>query len=148
MHAPTALSRRALLGLVAALPLAGCTGAQDPPPPPDPDDLLRAAAVEREQALLRAYDQALLALPALAPRLTAVRAEHAAHLAALTDADPPSPDPSSPPPAVAPTARSLVEAERAAGAAHAQAALEASRELAGLLAALSASELSHGVVLA
>jgi hypothetical protein len=46
------------------------------------------------------------------------------------------------------TPAALVAAEREAGAAHAQAALEASRELAAVLASLAASEASHQVVLA
>ena len=62
----TDLSRRALLGLAAAVPLAGCTSDDGPPLAPDPDDLLRAAAVARERALLQQYDAALLALPNLA----------------------------------------------------------------------------------
>jgi hypothetical protein len=152
MHARTSLSRRALLGLVAAMPLAACTEQQGPPPPPDPDDLLRAAAVEREQGLLRAYDDALLLLPALAPRLVPLRTEHAEHLAALTGeaaaTGSPVPSPSGPPLSAQVALRGLVQAERTAGAAHGQAALQASRDLAGLLASLSASELSHPVVLA
>lgn len=139
----TDLSRRALLGLAAAVPLAACTAEDGPPPPPDPDDLLRAAAVAREQSLLQQYDVALLVRPD--PVLASVRAEHAAHLAALQGAAPsPSPAPS-PGPA---SAAALVTAERAAATAHAQAALVASRELAGLLASLAGSEASHAVVLA
>jgi hypothetical protein len=149
MHARTALSRRALLGLAAAVPLTGCTAQEEPAPPPDPDDLLRAAAVDREQDLLRAYDAVLRQLPALAPRLAPLRAEHAEHLAALGREPQASPSPATtatPPADAAAAVRGLVQAERAAGA-HGQAALEASRELAGLLASLSASELSHPVVL-
>jgi hypothetical protein len=138
----TDLSRRALLGLAAAVPLAACTADEGPPPPPDPDDLLRAAAVERERALLAMYD----GLAVLPPAFAAVRAEHAEHLAALLG-EQPSPAPSAAPAApVAPPA--LVAAEREAGAAHARAALGASRELAALLASLSASETSHPVALA
>lgn len=147
----TDLSRRALLGLAGVLPLAACTADEGPPPPPDPDDLLRSAAVARELALLAQYDAAVLALPDRAAVLMSVRAEHAAHLAALQA---PSASPSaapSPPPAPSPgpvSMAALVVAEREAGAAHAQAVLEASRELAGLLGSLAASEASHAVVLA
>lgn len=148
------ISRRALLGMSAAVPLAACTRDASPPPP-DPDDLLRSAAVERERALLREYEAVLLVLPDLAVRLTPLMAEHAEHLLSLTRATAtPSaaasgdPVPQVPPPATAAAALSgLVTAERAAATAHATAALEASRELAGLLASLSASEASHPVVL-
>lgn len=153
-------SRRAVLASVLAAPaavaLGGCTADSDPPLPPDPDDLLRAAAVERERSLLQEYDAVLLVLPALAPRLSPLRAQHAEHLAVLLDPASPSPAASSaatpppevpPPPTAAAALTGLVAAERAAADAHATAALEASRELAGLLAALAASEHSHPVEL-
>lgn len=140
------LSRRTLLGLAAATPLAACTRQDGPPPLPDPDVALRAAAIEREHGLLARYDAALVALPDLALRLAPVRAEHAEHLAALLGAEPSTAPPArSAPPA---TLADLVAAEREAGIAHARAALEASRALAALLASLSASETSHPVVLA
>lgn len=142
----TDLSRRALLGLAAAVPLAACTSSEGPPPPPDPDVLLRDAAAARERALVQQYDAALVALPDLAAALAAVRAEHAEHLAALLGAQP-SAAPSAGPAAPV-TLTVLVAAEREAAAAHGQGALEASRELAGLLASLAASEASHPVVLA
>lgn len=154
-------TRRQLLGAGSLVLLAGCTDA--PPPalaPVDPDVALRAAAVARERALLEAYDGALLALPGLASRLVPLRAEHAAHLVALTG-PPSSPKPSAAPsrstggaPAVPPAATAasalagLVQAERAAASGHAADVTAASRGLAGLLAALSASEASHPVVLA
>ncbi|MEX2288902.1 MAG: hypothetical protein WD794_01070 [Mycobacteriales bacterium] len=155
------VSRRTLLAAAAVLPLAACTD-DGPPPPPDPDDVLREQAVGRERSLLREYDAVLLVLPALAARLTPLRAEHAEHLAALTGPEPsdtpfdtPSaPASSRPAPAVPPAATAaaalegLTIAEREAAIAHGAACLEASRELAGLLAALAASEFSHPVALA
>jgi hypothetical protein len=136
-------------------------GTRPRPEPVDPDDALRSAAAERERALLREYDAVLAARPALAPRLTAVRAHHAEHLEALLGPPPsPSASPSaSPAPtgAVPPTVppaddasalARLVAAERAAGDAHAADCLAASRSLAPVLASLSASELSHPVALA
>lgn len=149
------VSRRALLGGGLVL-LTGCTTEADAPPPLDPDDLLRAAAVDRERSLLQEYDAVLLVLPALSGRLTPLRAQHAEHLAALLDPASPSaaassgatPPPEVPPPPTAAAALAgLVAAERAAADAHGAAALEASRDLAGLLAALSASEHSHPVEL-
>ena len=177
MSVAHAVSRRRLLagigGAGAALALAGCTSSSSPPPPPDPDDLLRAAAIAREEVLLQAYDDAVLASPALAVRLVLLREQHAAHLEALRGPPPATPTPSGPgraadassppagvatgapavpggaPPTDAATLAALVAAENAAGASHAQAALAAAdRELTSLLATLSASELSHPVALA
>ena len=63
-------------------------------------------------------------------------------------APPAVPPPAVPAPATATAALAGLSAqERAAGDAHAQAALSASRQLAGVLASLSASELSHPLVL-
>ena len=157
-------SRRQVLRATLAFPLsaglgaglAGCTDAPPRPPVPvDPDDALRAAAVDRETDLLRAYDAAVLLRPDLAALLQPLRAEHAEHLLALTG--PPTLPPVSPPvmplaPApnspAAPLLTGLIKAERRAGAGHAADALVASRSLASLLAALSASEFSHPVALA
>lgn len=144
--------------------LTGCTSEPAGPPPPDPDDLLRAAAVAREQSLLRAYDAALLASPTLTARLLPLREQHAEHLAALVGPPPsgsPSGSASAAPPSGGPptsvvlptdpaaTLRTLVTAELAAAAGHgADAVRAADRPLAGLLASLSASEQSHPVTLA
>jgi len=166
----TGPTRRGLLAAGLVLPLAGCTGSSPGPAPSpasslapssappsapssapaavDPDVALRAAAVERELALLAAYDDVLA--DAAAPALLALRAEHAEHLAAL--------DPAVAVPA-APVARErrgpsprattrLRAAEREAAAAHVADALPASRALAPLLASLAAAEAAHGVVLA
>lgn len=170
-------SRRQVLRATLALPvgaglgasLTGCTGG--PPRPPvrlDPDDALRAQAVARETGLLTAYDAALLLRPDLATLLQSLRGEHAEHLAALTEAlaqptaspaassaRTPAPLPVPLPAESQPASRSaasllagLIDAERRAGAGHTADALLASRPLAALLAALSASELSHPVALA
>jgi hypothetical protein len=163
-------SRRSVLraGLALPLPLlAGCTdpGPPAPPPPPDPDIALHDAAVAREQELLAAYDAGLLAAPGLAPRLAPLRAQHAEHLAVLETADPAPPPSAAPSASASPTAApsvpappaapadpaivlaELVVLENDAGAAHADAAVEASRELAPVLATLAASEASHRVAL-
>jgi len=162
-------TRRAVLVGGPALLLAAACAADEPaprPPPVDPDDALRSAAAERERVLLREYDAVLAARPGLAPRLVPVRDHHAEHLEALRGPAPaasaqpsaqpsvqPSVQPSAPaalPPAPADDAAALarlVAAERAAGGAHAQDCLVASRALAPVLASLSASELSHPVAL-
>lgn len=165
-------SRRQVLGAVPAAvlaaALASCT--QDTPPaepvPVDPDVALRDAAVARERALLRAYDDVLAGRPELGSRLLPLRDQHAAHLSALLGASAsagPSDGPSAaasgaaPPAAAAPPSvppappaaalAALAAQERSAGDAHAAASLAASRTLAGLLSSLSASELSHPLVL-
>ena len=143
----------------AVLLAAACTAdeATPRPAPVDPDDALRSAAAGRERALLREYDAVLAARPGLAERLAPVRGHHAEHLEALLGPPPTgSPSPSStaavppavpPPPDDAAALARLVAAERAAGDAHAQDCLAASRTLAPVLASLSASELSHPVAL-
>jgi hypothetical protein len=145
------LARRTLL----LLPLAavGCT--RDPEPP-SADDLLRAAAVEREQALLREYAELLAAAPALAGRLAPLAADHRSHLAALGGPSAgPSAGPSTPgaapgpPPSTATVLRRLAGSSRTAADAHRAAALDAGDgALAALLASLAACEASHGVALA
>jgi hypothetical protein len=165
VRTPTAAAgptRRSVLVAAPALLAVACTAdAPAPRPAPvDPDDALRAAAAERERALLREYDAVLASRPGLAPRLVPVRGHHAEHLEALLGPPPTaSPEPSASPtadvpPAVPPPADDaaalarLAAAERAAGDAHAADCLAASRRLAPVLASLSASELSHPVALA
>lgn len=155
------LTRRTLL-LSATLPLAACTDAPAPEPAPvDPDVALRDAAAVREQRLLQDYDAALAAVPSLAAVLAPLRADHVAHLTALSPTGSPSTSPTSTgspaptPPALpsAPPARRaavlarLVAAEKAAATAHATDALAASTALSGLLGQLSACESTHPVVL-
>jgi hypothetical protein len=151
---PAALTRRTLL----ALPLlAACTTGGDEAPSPapvDPDVALRAAAVAREEALLAEYDGLVAAYPVLGPLLGPLRADHAAHLAALApdraatpSATPTPPGAAAAVPRAAAVAR-VVAAERAASREHALGALTASRELAGVLGQLAACEASHAAVLA
>ena len=169
-----AVARRSVLigGTVGAgLLLAGCTSdgpsgsAPTTPPPPDP---LLAELVD-ERRLIAAYDATIGRYPALRPRLTAVRADHAAHAAALVTAlgaaAPVSPSASadgsagpsasggpSPTPTVAATAgaalAALRAAERSAASARGTVALTAPAGRARLLAGISASEASHLAVLA
>jgi hypothetical protein len=166
--------RRVLIGgtVGAGLLLAGCTSdgpsgsAPTTPPPPDP---LLAELVD-ERRLIAAYDATIGRYPALRARLTAVRADHAAHAAALVTAlgaeAPVSPSASvsrsagpsatggapSPTPAVAATAgaalAALRAAERSAASARGTVALTAPADRARLLAGISASEASHLAVLA
>lgn len=157
-------TRRAVLSAGAVGLVAACTRSHRPPSAgrparPDPDVALTAAAVDRELALLAAYDAALAATPALASRLAPLRAEHAEHLSALgsgparkstpSPATDPAPDagPGGTGPRGVQARRSLVTVELAAAAAHAAAALTASARLAAVLASLAASEASHQVAL-
>jgi hypothetical protein len=162
------LSRRALLSLPPLALAAACTDSDpDPvragrsarppaPPPPDPDDAPRAAAVARERTLVQHYDATITALPALAGRLAPLRTQHQTHLAALlgTTASPstsPAAQPSAGAVAVPATPAAALSAlsalERSTGQAHGDACLTVSRALAGVLASLSASELSHPLAL-
>jgi hypothetical protein len=158
---PAALpTRRSVVagGLAAlALPvLGGCERDTKParPPRPDPDVVRADEAAARERALLAAYDAAVAAVPALAARLTPLRAEHALHLAALgvperPTTSPPAlratapPQPTDPPALLA----ALADLERRTAVAHGDEAVLAGRGLAAVLAALAASEASHPVAL-
>ncbi len=156
-------TRRAILSAGAVGLVAACTPSHRPPSAgrqarTDPDVALTAAAVDRELALLAAYDAALAATPALASRLAPLRAEHAEHLIALTAgrASTPTASPATDPAPAQPrgagprgvqAGRSLMTAERTAAAAHAAAAVTASARLAAVLASLAASEASHQVAL-
>lgn len=168
------VSRRALLGAglaatgaiaggVAAMALTAAPRARVPDPVPAAD-LVAAAA--RERALLASYDAALLAAPADL-RLVSVRADHLAHLAALTALLPspartsatasgttsgagrtagtqqPSAATASPPPVA-----ELARDERTAAAAARSAALAGNGTAAVLLACIAASESSHVAALA
>ena len=141
------------------LPLSACrrSASPRPPPAPDPDVALTLAAADRERALIALYDRAVAAARPVVPRaaLLGIRAEHAAHLAALTGAPTTSPSPTTspttttPPPVVlpAPALADLRDAESAAAGAHSGAVPASSRTLAQVLASLSAAEAAHRVVL-
>jgi len=173
-----AVARRSVLigGTVGAgLLVAGCTsGGPDASAPttPPPDPLLAELADERR--LVAAYDATVARYPALRGRLAAVRADHAAHAAALVTAlGPAAPTPDATAAgSAAPTAgatatpaatatpgatavpgtataalAALRAAERAAASARGTVALTAPADRARLLAGISACESSHLVVL-
>jgi hypothetical protein len=150
--------RQVLLGGLVLT--AACTTERSPrPSAPSRDELLRAEAVQREQALVTAYADALGERPELTSLLAPLLGDHSAHLAALggtvatASPLPSSSSPPAPPRSRAVVLRSLAAQERAAAAAHAAAAelaeadVPCSRRLAPLLASLAASEASHLVVL-
>ena len=147
------MTRRSAIAAAGVSLASACTWRHRRPPaalptaPVDPDVAARAAAVQREQALVTGYDQALLAAPSLASRLAPLRADHVAHLAAL-GATPPVAS-SAPHVAQLPAAvlRGLRSLEHSAADGHATAAATTSRRLAPVLASLAACEASHGVAL-
>lgn len=154
---PSTPTRRDVLRAGALLPLlavvAGCTG--DAPALPDPDLVAGGTALTREQELLARYDATLAAHPDLAGRLGPLRADHAAHAAALVSALP-SPSPSASPsaatvPAVSPdpatAVRELVTAETAAASAAAAQATTAGGPLAALLTSVCGAEATHAAAL-
>jgi hypothetical protein len=143
--------------VTAGAALVACTPGTEPdgplpPPPVDPDVALREQATARESALIAAYDAAIAGAPALAGRLAPLRAEHAAHLAALQEpaagATAGGPATTMPVRPARPTTATLVAAERSAARAHALGARTASPALAQVLASLAASEASHEIALA
>jgi hypothetical protein len=166
MPADSGPSRRAVLrGLGLLLPagvLLGCTGddpsrpAPRPSPTPDMDAPVRARVAQAERALIEQYDVALAAFPELADRLQALADEHRAHLEAVAPADPaptgtatPTPThPPAPPVDAASAVTAIAAAERDAAAARVEDALDASPELARLLAGIGGSEAVHAALLA
>ena len=120
---------------------------------PSPRTLVAAASAER--VLLAQVDAALANDAALGPLLRQVRADHVAHLAAITAAmtlaiggAPPSTTSTTPAPL--PAAFGHVElraAEAAAGSAAAQRALSLSGDNAAMLASISACEATHAELL-
>lgn len=168
---PAHLTRRRLLvaggslvGTALAAGLAGCdpfappTAGRSPSPagtrPPPPDPLIALAVAEAD--LLAGYDRLLAAgAGPLEARLRGIRADHAAHLAALRAALPPATRPSlrpaspspSPTAGAAPTTSGLRAAELATADRLGQAALTAPAGRVSLLASIAASEASHAAVL-
>jgi hypothetical protein len=87
-------------------------GAATPTPPPAA--VVRAGGAE--QALIAAYDRAILAHPALRDRLVALRSDHVAHLLGLLPAQAPPPVPS-PVPSTAGGSSSAITGSSASGTA-------------------------------
>lgn len=161
------IARRRLLhaGAVALLGLGtGCRASGPAPPRPagDPDVALRARIGAQEGRLIAAYDATMVRYPKLRAALAPVRADHAAHLVAVSDrpsaggsATAPSPTGSPdgtakpwPVPSSAERAvRALVAAERGAAAARAADCRGAELDLAGLVASIGGSAAAHAAVL-
>ena len=119
---------------------AGCRHRKQARPAPEsPDVALRKAALDRELALLAAYDAVIGKVPALAPRLRPLADDKALHVAALGKGTPPV--------STVATVTQLRALEREAAGAHGAAAVSASRALAPLLASLAASSSSAVAVL-
>jgi hypothetical protein len=161
-------SRRSLLRAGATVVVAGgvgvvagCTGEPPAPAAPDPITVALTALLKSEQALLASYDAAIGGHSQLGDRLSGVRADHAAHVKALSallarrEPDP-SPSPST---AHAPADNSLgsgssssarqqlATLERQQATAASAGCMAASGDEAALLASLAAAETSHVEVL-
>ena len=136
-------TRRAVLTADVGAAVARCRPGPEPRAGrPDPDAAVRARAAAAEHALLATYDAVLAAHPDLAPRLSAPRAEHAAHLAALRHGPAPGPTASERP------SGDLVALERRAAADRLADCLTASDPaLARLLASIGACEAVHAATL-
>ncbi|MFF8847503.1 hypothetical protein ACF08N_33130 [Streptomyces sp. NPDC015127] len=163
--------RRALLatGAVAAAVVTGCSGdtSGDRPagrPAADParaEKALRRRLTARSQALLDEYDAVIARHPSLADRLTPLRTDVAAHVAALAGTGPspavpatPSPsgtgsvvaggpDPGEPDAAL----KALAAAERRTSDEHTASLPDAEPELARLLASVAAAGAAHAYLL-
>ncbi|MEV6105799.1 hypothetical protein AB0M28_13930 [Streptomyces sp. NPDC051940] len=166
--------RRLLQGAAvgAAALVTGCQSAERGgsaargPSGPSREERLRRQARTDAEELLRRYDATIAAHPALAARLTPLRAEAAAHVAALGErgkggkggtqdakgSASPSPSPTPPAAPVVPAepgeARTeLAAAARRAAEAHARTLADAPGELARLLASVSAAGTVHAYLL-
>ncbi|NUR61969.1 MAG: ferritin-like domain-containing protein [Catenulispora sp.] len=168
---PLVLTRRmVLVGSGAALSGACASGGAGAGSPSNTDvptvsaDVVRDRALAAETDLLTRYDAAI-ALPdvaadsALKARLTAIRAEHASHAAAIKGDDKAGPTPadsssssSSPSPSPSPTdaktaLAGLVKAEQDAASGRTADILAADGGTAMLLASIAASESGHAALL-
>ena len=135
---PVQPSRRSLLvgGAVGLVAACRRTARREVP---DPDVALRAAALQREQELLAAYQAVLARRPPTAAVLQGLAADKAVHVAALGPAEPVT--------STVTTVAQLRALEQAAATAHAAAAATASRRLAPVLASLAASSSSAAALL-
>lgn len=133
------LLTRGALGL-ATTSTAACRRTS-PPAKPDADVALRATALQREQDLLAAYRAVITARPALAARLRPLATDKEAHVAVLGApvTTTPTTTPTTPTSAAVTTVAQLRVLERSTAAAHAAAALTASRSFAPQLASLAAA---------
>lgn len=170
--------RRALAtgaGALTATTLLAACSFDSPRPEPrrtlSPEDRARRAeeALRRRTAsvsakLLKAYEDALTAHPALGPRVSPLRAAAAAHVAALAPvgaatpsgavgpsgpraAGPASPEPSGAGSDPAATLKELAALASRTAAAHAEALLDAPPELARLLASVAGACAGHAYLL-
>lgn len=169
---PPRLSRRSLLGtavgLVAAVPLAGCTSGSgagsSASATPDPDEVARRTAAAAEQLLADQAAATVAAHPALAARVTPAQRAHQAHADELTRGLPatsrtPAPggsggptvpaSPSAPVVPVAPSAAlaGLATAQTAAATAITARLGAVSPDLARLLASVAASDTAFASLL-
>lgn len=133
-------------------------GPSDSPARTAQTDAARDRALAAEAALLARYD-AVLALPAVATdsalttKLTAIRAEHASHAAAIGDGYAASPAPTASPSPTIPasdlksTLAALAKAEQDAASARTADVLAVDGATAMLLASVAASESGHAALL-
>jgi hypothetical protein len=153
---------RSAAAALTAAGLAGCDlGRQSAEPPPGPDPLAPFLAQTRK--LAQQYDTAITTVPSLSARLTPLRDDHRAHVAALEretgsfgtpsgSAEPSATEPPRPAgPADATPAgvlAALAAAEKAAQAQAEQACLSAPTYRAALLGSIAACRASHRTALA
>jgi hypothetical protein len=163
---PAGVARRTLVGgflsgvLLASTGACSTSAAPGAPgahhdsgsaPPADPDAGLLVALRSAELGLIAQYDAVIAQYPALSARLSAVRADHAAHLAAVGGSRPePTGTPSAAPQLeMGQAVASLAGAERsAAGARIGDCRGAHDPALARMIAAIGGSEAAHAALLA
>ncbi|MCW2526948.1 MAG: hypothetical protein JWM76_1808 [Pseudonocardiales bacterium] len=158
------LTRRGLLGSGAALLAAAGGGAagwfsthpHQPHRAPPRRSVVLEAELTRERALLAQLDATVVSAPALAPQIAIVRADHLAHVDAITSllttagvivSSPGTATPTAPSAAAPPTPfvdlAALIAAETGAAAAAASASAQSAGAGAATLASISACESTH-----
>ena len=143
------LSRRTFVaagGGLLGVGLVGCSSSSLPLPfISDPDDEVRESVAASEAELIAAYDAAIEKLPAESGRLSAIREQHAEHLAAMELQDSPAAAPaielSGNPTTVLATLRKLET--KAARARVKSCAKCDDGDLAALIAQIGTSEAAH-----
>jgi hypothetical protein len=145
------MTRRTVLGVIAAAALSGCQPRRSPRPVlPSADRAAVAAAADAERSLLEMYDGAIAQLDAVAAGpLSRARDRHSAHLRALSAAGRSAPTAASESSAVAsaPVDHSALTAALTAGAAtlRATAVRVGNGRLAALLASVAAEHAADAV---
>ena len=146
------MTRRGILQAAAVTPLAllaACRSDAGSGEQTDVDDAVRQAVAASEQGLIRQYDAAIAAYPALESKLTPLRDQHVEHLTAVGGQPSNDSGSQSTPKTAAAAVQQLTASERKAAAERTASCGKAtSGDLIWNLALIASSESQHAAVLA